>query len=336
MDEPLWIDKYQPSVSDIPQDDARDYFERASNSSLNLLVYGPRGVGKTAAVQALGEEAHDDPDNDVMTINASDFFAMSKKQLSDDPRFSPFITNKRKRNNSKAALMNHVLKELAGYQPMSGNYKTLVIDNAEDMREDFQQALRRVMEQYHETTQFILIARSASGIIPSIQSRCSLLPMESPSVGTVVDILRDIAETENIEYDERGLEFIAGYSEQNIRKSILALQTVSRKVDVVGDEQAQEHFRDVGVNDVIENALREAEDGNISDARKEIDTLLVDEGMEGDEILRLLVEKSQYEYQPGVGMELVERAADIDLELANGANERVHLTNYLTEVSHAT
>ncbi len=336
MEEPLWTDKHRPSVSDIPQPNAREYLEEASNSPLNLMVYGPRGVGKTAGVMALADVAHEDPDNDVMTINAADFFSMTKKELSNDPRFAGFITSKRRRNMSKAALMNHVLKELAGYQPVAGTYKTLVIDNAEAMREDFQQALRRVMEQHHETTQFILITRSPSGIIPAIQSRCSPLPMEAPTFDAVIDVLRDIAEAEGVEYTDDGLAFIAGYAESNLREGILALQTVASQIDEITAEEAAPELQDVGPSDEIENVLATAEDGDIKEARKIIDSLLIDEGMEGDEVLRLLVAHTQYRYPEDITIELTEKAAAIDLELSNGASERVHLTNYLTEVAHAT
>lgn len=336
MEQPLWTEKYRPSVSDIPQPDARGYLEEASDSSLNLLVYGPRGSGKTAAVRALGDAAHEDPDNDVMFINAADFFSMSKKELGEDPRFASFITSKRRRNMSKGALMNHVLKELAGYQPVSGTYKTLVIDNAEDMRGDFQQALRRVIEQHHETTQFVLVARSSSGIIPAIQSRCSPLPMEAPSFEATVEILRDIAEQEELEYTDDGIAFIAGYSDQNLREAILGLQTVASQEDEITDQGAAEALSDVGVDSEIEAALDAAENGDIKDGRKTIDSLLIDEGMEGDEVLRLLVEQTQYRYPEVTTVELVETAAEIDLELSNGSSDRVHLTNFLTEVAHAT
>lgn len=336
MEQPLWTEKHRPSVSDIPQDDAREYLQEASQSSLNLLVYGPRGCGKTAGVKAMTDVAHKDPDNDVMTINASDFFDLTKKELVNDPRFGRFITNKRKRNTSKAGLMNHVLKELTGHQPVSGTYKTLIIDNAESMREDFQQALRRVMEQHHETTQFILISRSSSGILPPIQSRCSQLPMEAPTFEDIVGILTSIADTENLDYTEEGLQFIAGYSELNIRQAILALQTVAEKADKVTDENAAAELQDVGAASEIEEAMEAAENGDIKSARKIVDSLLIDDGMAGDEILRLFVERAQYRYPEAVSVDLVEKGADVDMELLDGSSERVHLTNYLTEIAHAT
>lgn len=349
MEQPLWIDSHQPSIDEIPQGDAREYLHEAVGSSLNLLVYGPRGVGKTAAVRALGERSHENPDSDFMVLNAADFFNRSKKEIREDPRFSNFLqgqtefskqyrqsggkSNKYKRNWSKRDMLSHVLKELAGYESTSGTYKTIVIDNAEAMRGDFQQALRRIMEEHHETTQFILVTRSSSGIIPAIQSRCSPLPMQSPSEDDITRILSVIADGEEVEYTNDGLAFIAGFSEKNLRKAILSLQTVASKTDCVTGETAAEELQDVGVSDVIETMLDHAEDGSIKDGRKEIDSLLITEGLEGEEILREIVETVQYRYEEGVVMELTEHAAQVNADMLDGSNERVHLTNFLTEVS---
>src|SRR6056297_4000001 len=148
MDAPLWTDTHAPTLAGLPQADVRDRLRDAVDEPVNLVVYGPAGSGKTAAVRALADEAHADPENDLVELNVADFFGMTKKEVSEDPRFAPFISSKRRRNSSKADLVNHVLKETASYSPVSGGYNTILLDNAEAIREDFQQALRRVMERH--------------------------------------------------------------------------------------------------------------------------------------------------------------------------------------------
>lgn len=336
MDSPLWTDVHEPSLDELVQDDLREYLQKATDSPLNLFLYGPRGSGKSAAVNALTEEAHDDPDNDVLTINASDFFDMSKSDLADDERFSMFIDSKTRRNLSKAQLMIHVVKELASYQPVAGSYKTLIIDNAEAMRRDFQQALRRVMERYHQTTQFVLITRSASGVIPAIKSRCSPLPVRSLTSDEIKDVLDTIADREDIEVGVDAIEFLAGYADGDVRRAILALQTVASKADPVTVADAHDYVSDVGMKPDVVQALKAVENGDIKDARSEIDDLLVDEGLTGEEVLRLLVSVAHGRYETEVATDLVERAADIDVQLRSGANDRVHLTNFLTDVAKTT
>ncbi|HET7324400.1 MAG TPA: AAA family ATPase, partial [Halococcus sp.] len=156
MDGPLWTDDHAPTIADLPQSEVRDSLERAVSEPLNLILHGPPGAGKTAAVRALARETHADPDNDLVELNVADFFGRTKKEVSEDPRFSSFITPKRRRESSKADLIKHVLSESASYAPVSGEYKTILLDNAEAIREDFQQALRRVMERHYQTTQFVI------------------------------------------------------------------------------------------------------------------------------------------------------------------------------------
>lgn len=336
MDSPLWTDVHEPSLDELMQDDLREYLQQATDSPLNLFLYGPRGAGKSAAVNALTQEAHDDPDNDVLTINAADFFDMSKSDLADDERFSMFIDSKKRRNLSKAQLMIHVVKELASYQPVAGSYKTLIIDNAEAMRRDFQQALRRVMERYHETTQFVLITRSASGVIPAIKSRCSPLPVRSLTTDEITTVLETIADREDVAVGVDALEFLAGYADGDLRRAILAFQTVASKADPVTVADAHEYVADVGMKPNAVAALEAAENGDIKDARSEIDDLLVDEGLTGEEVLRLLVSVAHGRYETPVVTDLVEQAADVDVQLRTGANDRVHLTNFLTDVAKTT
>lgn len=352
MDEPLWTEKHRPHINDLPQPTVREYLEAAVGESFNLLLCGPRGAGKTAAARAYGDASHDNPDSDFMIINVADVFNRSKSDIRDDPRFAPFLqgqtpnskqyrqssgsSNKYKRRWSKRAMLAHVLKEIASYSTESSDHQTIVLDNAEAMRGDFQQALRRIMEQNHATTQFIIVTRSASTVIPALQSRCSLVPMESPSVGDIQSILRGVADEEDVEYDDEGLEFISGYSNKNIRTAVLALQTVASHADTINGDTAATHLQNVGVQEQITQALNAAENDNLSDARSIIDTLLVDEGMQGREILRRLAEQTQYRYDEPESRSLIEHAADTDMDLIAGSSDRVHLTNYLTTVARVT
>src|SRR6056297_1476738 len=226
MDAPLWTETHAPALEDVPQPEAREHLQGAIEEPMNLLVHGPKGAGKTAAVRAYAREVHQNPDADFTEINVADVFGMTKKEIASDPRFASFIDSKRRRDSSKADLINHVLKESASYSPVSGTYKTVVLDNAEAIREDFQQALRRVMERHHEATQFVITTRQPTKLIPPIKSRCFPVAMRAPTEDEVVAVLRRILDAEGGEYEDFALRCLASDAQLNLREAILSAQTL--------------------------------------------------------------------------------------------------------------
>jgi replication factor C small subunit len=337
MDAPLWTERYAPGLADLPQSEVREYLQKAVNDPINLVLHGPSGAGKTAAVRALAREAHEDPDNDLVEINVADFFGMTKKEIANDPRFSSFIDNKRKRNSSKADLINHVLKESASYSPVSGTYKTVVLDNAEAIREDFQQALRRVMERHHEATQFIITTRQPTKLIPPIKSRCFPVALRAPTVPEIVDVLEGIAEAEGIEYDEKGLEFVAGYASGDLREAILGAQTTVEKQGELTQTAAFEILREVGIEAEVEEMLDDAEAAEFTDARKTLDDLLVDEGFSGEEVLHEILDIAHSGRYSGDELaEITRLVGEIDMDLAEGSSDRVNLGHLLAELGTRT
>ena len=332
MDGPLWTERHAPTIEELPQPEVREQLGGALEEPMNLLVHGPAGSGKTAAVRAFAREAHEDHDADLIEINVADFFDLTKKELSEDPRFERFITPKRRRESSKADLINHVLKESASYSPVSGSYKTILLDNAERMREDFQQALRRVMEQYYEATQFVIATRQSSTLIPPIRSRCFPVTVRAPTHDEIVTVLRRIAEAEAAEYDEEGLEYVAGYADGDLRKAILGAQTTHEAVGEITMDAAYEALGEVRTDDRVERMLAAAEDGEFRDARSELDDLLVDEGHSGAEVLEAILRVGRARYAGEKLARLHRLAGEIDLDLATGTDDRIHLSHLLAEL----
>ncbi|WP_336035524.1 AAA family ATPase [Halobacterium yunchengense] len=332
MDEPLWIDAHAPSLSDLPQADVRERLRDATDEPVNLVVYGPGGAGKTAAVRALAEHAHADPDNDLVELNVRDFFGMTKKEVSEDPRFSQFISAKRRRNSSKADLINHVLKESASYPPVSGDYNTILLDNAEAIREDFQQALRRVMERHHEATQFVIATRQPSKLIPPIRSRCFPVSVRAPGPDEIQGVLTDVLDAEGAAYDAEGVEFVAGYADGDLRTAILSAQTTVEQAGELTMTAAYETLQDVGPDDEIESMLDDAEAGEFTDARKTLDDLLVDEGYSGQEVLDELLRVGRSRYDGDDLAELHRLAGDVEFDLTQGNSDRVQLGRLLAEL----
>jgi replication factor C small subunit len=333
MEGPLWTTRHAPALADLPQDDAREHFERAVPEPMNLLVHGPPGVGKTAAVRALARETHANPDADLIEINVADVFAMTKKELSEDPRFSSFVDAKRRRTSSKADLLNHVIKESAAYSPVSGAYKTILLDNAEGMREDFQQALRRVMERHHEATQFVVATRQPSAVIPPIRSRTFPVVMPAPTHAETVDVVRSIVEAEEVPYDEEGLEYVAGYADGDLRGAILGAQTTAEGAGEITMDAAYEALEAVESDERITAMVDAADTGEFQDARSTLDELLIDDGHDAADVLGDVLREVRSRHGGARAAQVHRVAGEVDAALAEGTSDRVHLARLLAELN---
>ncbi len=330
MQAPLWTDEYAPTVADLPQSDVRDYLREAREDPLNLVVFGPKGAGKTAAARALAREAHDDPDNDFVELNVADFFDRTKKEIRNDERFAPFLTGRS--SMSKRDMINHVLKESASYQPVSGQYKTVLLDNAEAIREDFQQALRRVMERYAANTQFVIATRQPSKLIPPIRSRCFSVPVRAPDHGETVTALERVVKAAGVEYDGDGLEYLAGYGNGDLRKAVLGAQTAAETEGEVTMTAVYETLGSIGNDDTVAAMLEAAETSDFEEARSYLDDLIYDEGYDGEEILADVLRVGRSRYDGRQLAELYRLAGEVDFDLTESTSDRVHLGHLLAAI----
>jgi len=219
---------------------------------------------------------------------------------------------------------------------MSGSYKTILLDNAEGMREDFQQALRRVMEQYYEATQFVIATRQPSQLIPPIRSRCFPVVMRAPTHEETVGALERIVEAEGVAYDDDGLEYVAGYADGDLRKAVLGAQTTHEQHGEVTMQNAYEALNEVEADDQVERMLDAAESGEFTDARSTLDDLLVDEGHSGSDVLDDILAVSRSRYSGDRVARIHELAGEIDADLVEGTSDRIHLSHLLAEVGEIT
>lgn len=135
-----------------------------------------------------------------------------------------------------------------------------------------QQALRRTMEIYSNTTRFALACNNSAKIIEPIQSRCALLRYGRLSDEQVLERLVRISKAENVPYSPEGLEALIFSAEGDLRQAINNLQATFSGFGMVTPENVYrvcDQPHPTVVNGIIENCLQ----GKLNEALEQLDGL---------------------------------------------------------------
>lgn len=103
-------------------------------------------------------------------------------------------------------------------------HKIVILDEADSMTTAAQQALRRTMEIYSNTTRFALACNVSTKIIEPIQSRAAILRYSRLSDEQILTRLRQVCEMEQVSYTDDGLEAIIFTAEGDMRNALNNLQ----------------------------------------------------------------------------------------------------------------
>lgn len=331
IDEPLWTEKYQPNLDRLIQDKLKDRLVGAEG--MNILLAGPEGCGKTVAARALADRQHENTENSLTEINVADFFNRSKKDIKNDPRFSPFL--KGRSRMAKRDMINYVVKESTSYQTVGNSgYRTVLLDNAESIREDFQQSLRRTIERHHETTQFMLATRSPSSIIPAIKSRFLTIPVRRPSYDELESLLIEILENESVEYQELAIRKAIQHSGKDIRKTLMIAQATAEKKDILTKENVQEVISKTEKDSEIDELLEMVEECEYKDAKKKIDDLISSSSYSTSELIKKLSRRVEYNFSKSKAIEFQRLAGESEMNSTEGQRGDIHIMELLIRWSN--
>lgn len=114
-----------------------------------------------------------------------------------------------------------------------GKHKMIILDEADSMTTGAQQALRRTMEIYSNTTRFCLACNQSNKIIDPIQSRCAILRYTNLSDEEVMRRLLQLCDIEKVEYTDSGLEALVFTAEGDMRQAINNLQSTFTGLGIV-------------------------------------------------------------------------------------------------------
>ena len=197
----LWVEKYRPT--NVGEYVFKDESQRKQVQNWiddkgipHLLFSGSPGTGKTTLARVLIAEL-DVEKADVLYINASrdNGVEMIRKKISAFSETMPW-----------------------------GEFKVILLDEADHISPEGQAALRGVMEQYHASVRFILTCNYPNMIIPALHSRCQGFHIEELDHTDFTVRVGEILAQNAVEFDIETLDAMVRANYPDLRKTINTVQ----------------------------------------------------------------------------------------------------------------
>lgn len=110
------------------------------------------------------------------------------------------------------------------------SFKIIILDEADNLTQDAQSALRRTMEIHSKITRFCLCANYASRIIDPVASRCSKFRFQMLQGEDAVARVKEILTAEGVGYEDGVIEKVLQVADGDLRRAINLLQSAARLV----------------------------------------------------------------------------------------------------------
>ncbi len=311
-----WVEKYRPTAfSDIVSQsiaiNSLKEFIKTPNMP-HMIFAGPAGTGKTSTALIIAKNILKGKDlsTKLLEVNASDTVRID------------FVRN---------VLKNFVNQNLF----KDGSLKFVILDEADNIPGQVQQALRRIIEKASLNIKFILLCNYINRIIDPIISRCAVFRFVNLPKEKIIERLKYIAKKENLQIptdkSEQFFELLYFISGGDLRKAINTLQ-MSVSLELIENLELNEILQISGFMDkkTLEDLTNSLKSKDFLKSREIIDRM---ETLDSRNFIRQLMEAlSSINITPNKIPVLRSFIGEIDYRISQGANEKIQVSALLAEI----
>ena len=284
-----------------------------SNNMPHMIFTGPAGTGKTSTALIIAKNAIKKQNYyaNVLELNASDTVRMD------------FVRSVIKSFVNQNLMLN------------DNTLKFVILDEADNIPNQVQQALRRIIEKTSSNVKFILLCNYINKIIDPIVSRCAVFRFTKLSKTKIIERLKFIVKKEKLQipqtrenklYDT--LYFISG---GDLRKAINTLQ-MSVSLELIDNLDSNEILKISGFMDekTLDRLMVAIKAKDIGEVKSLFETI---ENLDSRNFIRQIIDRiSSLNIQPNDLNSLIAFMGEVDYRISQGADEKIQLIALVGQV----
>jgi len=311
-----WTEKYRPKNFDdivsqnIAINNLREFVK--TTNIPHLIFTGPAGTGKTSTALIIARHflKEEEVDTNLLELNASDTVRID------------FVRD---------ILKNFVNQSFT----KNGSLKFVLLDEADNIPGQVQQALRRIIEKTSDNVKFILLCNYINRIIDPIVSRCAVFRFTSLPKEKIIDRLKYITEKEKLKIpsdkSEQFFNQIYFISGGDLRKAINTLQ-MAVALELLENLDINEILRISGFLDdtTLKNLISNIKRKDFISSKEIIDGVEI---LDSRNFIRQISEVlPALDLDPSKVINLRTYIGEIDYRISQGADEYIQISALLATI----